>query len=270
LDLITFYISVSLYFVATLAYTSFLFSHREGVVKVATKILLSGFLFHTITIFFRYFIAGRTPAINLFESLSFYSWVIVIIFLIFEVRYRLPVLGSFVVPLALVLLITASFQSKDIIPLSPSMETVWVPIHISLAFLGNAFFALATGAGIMYLIQEHYLKSHKVGGLYFLLPSLDVLDKLNHKCLLFGLPMLTLAIVTGSIGASFVWGPYWALDPRFLWSLITWLLYAILLHGRIVIGWRGKRAAVFAIGSFTVLLISFFSIKLLSWGSHTF
>jgi ABC-type transport system involved in cytochrome c biogenesis permease subunit len=82
--------------------------------------------------------------------------------------------------------------------------------------------------------------------------------------------MLTLAIITGSVGASFVWGSGWALDPRFVWSLITWLLYAVLLHGRIVIGWRGKRAAVFAIGSFTILLVSFFSIKLLSWGSHTF
>ncbi len=270
MDLIFFYISVSFYFVATLAYTSFLFTHREGAVNIATKILFAGFVFHTIKVFFRYFVAGHTPVISLFESLSFYSWVILLIFLIFEVRYKLPVLGSFIVPLALVILITASFQSKDVLPIPSSMMTVWVPIHVLLAFLGNAFFALATGAGIMYLIQEHYLKSHKLGGLYFLLPSLNVLDKLNHKCLVFGLPMLTLAIITGSIGASFVWGSYWALDPRFVWSLITWLLYAVLLHGRIVIGWRGKRAAVFAIGSFTILLVSFFSIKLLSWGSHTF
>ena len=270
MDLITFYISVSLYFVATLAYTSFLFTHKEGIVGLATKILIAGFIVHTIKIFSRYFVAGHTPAISLFESLSFYSWVILLIFLIFEVRYRLPILGSFIVPLALVILITASFQSKEVLPLPSSMMPVWVPIHISLAFLGNAFFALATGAGIMYLIQEHYLKSHKLGGLYFLLPSLDILDKLNHRCLVFGLPMLTLAIRTGSMGASFVGGPDGAMDPRFLWSVITWLLYAVLLHGRIVIGWRGKRAAVFAIGSFTVLLVSFFSIKLLSWGSHTF
>ncbi|MFQ5900588.1 MAG: c-type cytochrome biogenesis protein CcsB [Thermodesulfobacteriota bacterium] len=270
MELTAFYITVGLYLIATCAYTSFLFTHREGIVRLATKLLFAAFVFHIITLLLRYFVAGRTPAINLFESLSFYSLLVVLIFLIFEIRYRLPVLGSFIVPFALVLLITASFQSKAVIPLPPTMKTVWLPIHITLAFLGNAFFALAGCAGIMYLIQEHYLKSHKVRGLYFLLPSLDVLDKLNHKCLVFGLPLLTLAIITGSVGASFVWGPYWSLDPRFLWSLITWALYALLLHGRIAIGWRGKRAACLAISAFAVLIVSFFSIKLLSLGAHTF
>jgi len=263
-----FYITISLYLLATFTTTAYLILHNDKILKIANKTILAGFVFHTLTIGSRWIEASRPPFANLHEVISLFSWMVVIIYLLLRFRYRLAVLGSFVAPFAVLLLITASFLPKEIIPLAPSLESYWLPIHVGLAFLGNAFFAMTFLSGIMYLIQERYLKSKKVGGLYFLLPSLDILDELSYKCLTYGFPLLTLAIITGAIWAEYVWGSYWTWEPRQTWSLITWFLYAALLHGRLTVGWRGRRAAVYSIIAFLILISSFITIKLFAWGMH--
>ena len=267
-NIIFFYITVIAYLLATFISIAYLILHNDKILGVANKVILIGFSFHTLTIVSRWVEAGRPPFANLHEVFSLFSWMVVIIYLLLRFRYRLAVLGAFVAPFAMLLLITASFLPKEIIPLAPSLESYWLPIHVGLAFLGNAFFAMTFLFGIMYLIQEHYLKSKKVGGLYFLLPSLDILDELGYRCLTYGFPLLTLAIITGALWAEYVWGSYWSWEPRQAWSLITWFLYAALLHGRLTVGWRGRKAAIYSISSFLILIGSFIIIKLFSWGAH--
>ncbi|MBI3398226.1 MAG: c-type cytochrome biogenesis protein CcsB [Deltaproteobacteria bacterium] len=263
-----FYITATLYLSATFITTAYLIVHNDKIIAVANKTILAGFVFHTLTILSRWVEAGRPPFANLHEVLSLFSWMVVAIYLLIHLRHRLAVLGAFVAPFALLLLVTASFLPKEIVPLAPSLMSYWLPIHVAFAFLGNAFFAMTFLFGVMYLIQERYLKSKRVGGLYFLLPSLDILDDLGYKCLTFGFPLLTMAIFTGAIWAEYVWGSYWTWEPRQTWSLITWFLYAALLHGRLTVGWRGRRAAIYSIVSFLILIGSFIIIKLFSWGAH--
>jgi len=268
-NLVFFHVTVAVYLVATFVYIAYLISHEERVVRIGGYLLIGGFSFHTLTILSRWIEAGRTPATNLHEALTLFSWMVVGIYLLVY-RRGLAVLGSFVAPLALLLLTTASLLPKEIVPLAPVLESLWLPIHVTLALLGNAFFALAFLSGIMYLIQEHYLKTKKVRGLYFLLPSLEVLDELGYRSLTYGFPLLTLGIITGAIWAEYAWGGYWSWEPRQTWSLITWFLYAALLHGRLTVGWRGKKAAIYSIIGFVVLLSSFLAINLFSWGMHGF
>ena len=168
------------------------------------------------------------------------------------------------------MIITASFLPKEIAPIPPTLQGILLPIHVTFALLGNAFFALAACVSVMYLIQEHYIKRKRLGGLYFILPSLELLDELNRRCLIYGFPLLTIGIITGSIWAEAVWGSYWSWDPKQIGSLVTWLLYAILLHGRLTVGWRGRRAALYAIGAFAILISSYLMINLLSLGAHAF
>jgi cytochrome c-type biogenesis protein CcsB len=148
------------------------------------------------------------------------------------------------------------------------LESYWLPVHVMLAFMGNAFFALAFFIGVMYIIQDRYLKSRKLKGLYFILPSLDMLDELNYKCLQYGFPLLTLAIISGAIWSEYALGSYWQWKHRQVWSLITWFLYAALLHGRLTAGWRGRRAAYLSGVAFVVLVGSYLIINLLSGGAH--
>ena len=150
------------------------------------------------------------------------------------------------------------------------LQSHWLGVHTVLAFLSNAAFALAFGIGLMYLVQEHHVKSKHLGGLFERLPSLQTLDDINYRLITWGFPLLTLAIITGALWAQSALGNYWNWDPRETVSLITWLIYAIILHARLVAGWRGKRAALLSILAFLIILAAFFGIKMFRIGYHVF
>jgi len=269
-SVIPFHITALLYFVATLVYIAYLVSHKQRILYIGRGLLIGAFSLHTVTIILRWVDAGRTPAANLYEALTVLAWIIVCLSIVADVRYKLAIIGSFTSPVALLLLLTASFLPREIVPLAPALMSYWLPVHVTLALLGNAFFILAFLMGAMYLIQERHLKKRKIGGLYYLLPSLEILDELNYRALTYGFPLLTLAMITGAIWAGYVWGSYWSWEPRQAWSLITWFLYAALLHGRITAGWRGRKAAIFSAIGVAVLLGSFLAINLLYRGKHGF
>lgn len=269
-NILLFKITLLLYFAATVLYLIDILARLEKAGRVARWVLIGGFVLHCATLAARYLEAGYTPVTNLYESLSFFAWAVVAVFLLFDLRYRMTVLGAFTCPLALVLMIVGSAAPKGMGEINPMLESWWFPIHVTLAFLGNAIFAVAFGAGVMYLIQERMLKSKKFSALYYRLPSLETLDKINYKCLTFGFPLLTMGIISGAVWANSAWGGYWRWDPKETWALITWFLYAALLHGRLTVGWRGRRAAIFAILGFLCVLFTFLGVNLLLSGEHSF
>jgi cytochrome c-type biogenesis protein CcsB len=255
--------TLSIYCLATLIYLVYLLKPEKILGRAAHWLIAGGFVIHLTFTVARYLEAGHTPITNLHESLSFFSLAVVGVFIAFERKYHVFILGSFVTPLALLLLVASSLYSSKIPLLPPALKSNWLFVHTSLAFLSYATFAVAFGAAIMYLIQEHFLKKKRLGPLYQKLPSLDVLDEINYRCLTFGFPLLTIAIITGAIWAETAWGTYWSWDPKETWSLITWFIYAALLHGRLTTGWRGRRAALLSIIGFFVLLFTFLGVNLL-------
>jgi cytochrome c-type biogenesis protein CcsB len=268
---ITFFqIALGCYLLGSMAYLLLLVWSQTRVAATGNYLTGLGFLSHCAALLTRYLTAGHTPLVNLHESLSFFSWGVVGFFLLFRHRYRIDVLGAFVVPVAVVLVIWAAVLPKEILPLHPSLQSYWLPIHATLAFLGDAIFALAFCAGVVYLIQERRLKSKRGGPFYQTLPSLQVLDEINYRSLTIGFPLLTLGIVTGAAWAEFAWGSYWSWDPKETWSLITWLVYAAVLHQRLMVGWRGKKAAIMSIVGFGVLLFTFLGVNLLVGGLHAY
>jgi cytochrome c-type biogenesis protein CcsB len=266
-----FYLTLGLYFLATAAYLGYLLKPQQTLGRAAQWLISSGFVIHCIFTLVRYVEAGHTPITNLHESLSFFSLAIVGVFIAFERKYHVFILGSFVTPLALLLMIASSIYPATIPLLPPALKSNWLLIHSSLAFISYAMFTVAFGAAIMYLIQQHFLKKKRLGPLYQKLPSLDILDDINYRCLTFGFPLLTIAIITGAIWAETAWGTYWSWDPKETWSLITWFIYAALLHSRLTIGWRGKKAAILAIVGFFFLLFTFLGVNLLpSQSQHSY
>ena len=122
----------------------------------------------------------------------------------------------------------------------------------------------------MYLIQENQIKKKKFGTLYSRLPSLETLDSINRLSLMYGFPFLTAGMVTGSIYAQYALGSYWRWDPKEVWSLIVWILYAVLLHERLAVGWRGRKAALMGIFAFMVLIFTFIGTSLWLSDYHSF
>ncbi|MBI5197751.1 MAG: c-type cytochrome biogenesis protein CcsB [Nitrospirae bacterium] len=265
-----FRLALAFYFLGTVFYLSYLVSKKETLTKLSFAVTGFGFLSHSLALFGRAFEAGYIPLTNLHEAMSFFSWALVLAFLLIEYQYRLHVLGSFLLPLSFISLISAAALPDEIRKLDPLLQSAWLGIHTVLAILGSVAFSMAFVAGLMYLIQERFLKSKKFNAVYFKLPSLDVLDDLNYRAIFLGFPLLTLGIISGSIWAEYAWGSFWSKDPKQMWALITWLFYGVMLVGRLTMGWRAKRAAYLAIIGFIGVVFTFIGVNFLFHGKHTF
>jgi cytochrome c-type biogenesis protein CcsB len=204
---------------------------------------------------------------NIYESLVFFSLTIGCIYLVVERRYRNRVVGAFTLPLAFFALAYASFgTSSKISPLIPALKSNWLIAHVMTCFIGYAAFALAFGVSIMYLIDRD---GERKTGLLGRLPSPAFLDELTHQLILFGFLFLTAGIITGAVWANSAWGRYWGWDPKETWSLITWFIYATMLHARLMRGWVGKRIAVLSLVGFAAVLFTYFGVNLLP-GLHSY
>lgn len=271
IDIYLFYLAFTIYLIGTFTFLFYLLKPRKQIAQIAFITTIVAFVFHTLLLIFRYITLNYFPVTNLHQSLFFFAWSVVGVFIIFNIKHKIPILGSFVTPLTAFFLISSATQfTKGPIPIPPALHSIWLPIHTTLAFLGDAILGLAFCVGIMYLIQENQIKKKKWNYFFHRLPSLQTLDDLNYFCLSLGFPFLTLGIITGSIWAEYAWGSYWNWDPKETWALVTWLIYAALLHGRLTIGWRGKRAAFFSIIGFCTVLFTFLGVNLLIPGLHSY
>lgn len=224
-----------------------LFSHAAALAVAATQI-------------------HRLPVTDVRSALSFFSFLATVAFFFVYLRYRITSLGIFMLPLVFVLTFISALhpgRSFD----SAAFRGGWLLVHIASIFLGYTGFFLTFVAAIMYLIQESELKSKKPRAFYYRLPSLEVCDELYYRSLVFGLPFLSLGILTGFVWASRAWKGPWELDPKILASLLTWLIYLVLFSTRLSGSWRGRRAAYVAIFGFAAMMVTFLGVSFLS-GQH--
>jgi cytochrome c-type biogenesis protein CcsB len=206
----------------------------------------------------------HAPLSNFYESLVFFAWSLPALGLFAFRRHLKGYLGALVATLACLLLAYASFGGVDsrIRPLMPALKSNWLLIHVVTAFLGYAAFALAFGTAILYLVQD---RRPRVS-----LPPLVQLDRLIYRATVLGFLLLTLGILTGAVWAESAWGRYWSWDPKETWSLITWLIYASLLHARLLKGWQGRRIAWLAVLGFAAVLFTYFGVSFLLTGLHSY
>ena len=263
-------ITLFIYVLATIIYIVYFASHEKKIRAAARLVLLGAGVLHTVTLVVRYFEAGHTPITNMHEAVSFFAWSMTWGFLLFRWRYRVKNFGTFVSLGVTLLMIVAAQSSRAIVPLPPALRSHWLPIHASIAIMADAFLAMGFCGGVMYLLQEREIKSRRFGIFYSRLPSLEALDNLNHHCLAIGFPLLTLGIITGSIWAKQAWGTYWQWDPKETWSLITWFIYAALLHFRFTMGWRRRRAAIMSMIGFAAALFTLWGVSYLLGGIHSY
>jgi cytochrome c-type biogenesis protein CcsB len=236
----------------------------------AVPLLAAAVLFHTLDLVVGALAAGNIPVTNFAQSLSFLAWLTAIVSFVLIVRMRIQVLGAFVAPGVLLAAGAAYVLTRPgrlVIP--QSLRSAWLPVHVTLAFLGDALFVVAAGVSLAYLVYESRLKAKRpMPPPGQAVPSLEKLDRINYRLLRWGFVMLSLAIVSGAMWADATWGHFWSWEPQESWSLVTWLLYAALLESRITVGWRGRRAAALTLVVFTVLLGSFLGVSLIFPGKH--
>lgn len=217
---------------------------------------------------------GHAPLSNLYESVVFFSWTIVLIYALLDIKYKYRVIGAFVMPFALLGMAWAQLGMKNSIePLVPALQSNWLLYHVVTCFLGYAAFAVACGISVMYLIKagsEESTDKPAGNGILSMFPPIRVLDDLNYRAIMVGFPLLTLGIITGAAWANYAWGTYWSWDPKETWSLIVWFVYAAFLHARITKGWVGRRAAWLSIIGFSATIFCYLGVNLFLSGLHSY
>ena len=261
-------LTILAYMLSTAAYFTYLFLQRNNLQRIGYFILAAGILFHTTTIVIGFTKSGHLPAGNLRETLSLAAWAVAGVFLVIQHKYNLKILGIVAAPLVTLVMIAASLLPSTPAQVSTIFKNFWLISHVVVIFIGEASFALAGGLGVLYLIQENAIKTKKHRFFFKRLPSLELLDITGYACIVVGFTLLTLGLITGLIYAKSIWGRFWSWDPKEVWSGITWIFYAILLHERLTVGWRGRKSAIMAIIGFGVLLFTFLGVNLLLEGHH--
>ncbi|OPX40445.1 MAG: hypothetical protein B1H13_07445, partial [Desulfobacteraceae bacterium 4484_190.3] len=169
---------------ATGGYIVYLVKQEKWVSRSSCVLLFAGFIFHTVFLCKQYVVLGTAPVLDLKMALSFFSWCIILVFLVFHLKFRIMVLGSFVAPFAAFLMIISSAMPLAAGPVKPIFKSIWLTVHVTTIFLGNGLFAITFVVAVMYLIQEHQIKQKRFGSFYTRLPSLATLDNINHYALL--------------------------------------------------------------------------------------
>jgi len=267
------------YLVSMVIFFVFLGSRNKTIGYAGTIAAYFGFIVQTVAIGLRWkesyvLGVGHAPLSNLYESVVFFSWTIILIFALIDFKYKYRPVGAFVVPFALLGMAWAQLGlHSGIDPLVPALQSNWLLYHVITCFLGYASFAVACGVSIMYLIKARHESATgnvSAGSIIALFPSAKILDDLNYKAIMIGFPLLTLGIITGAAWANYAWGTYWSWDPKETWSLIVWFVYAAFLHARITRGWVGKRAAVLSIIGFIATIFCYLGVNLLLSGLHSY
>ncbi|MFC1943494.1 c-type cytochrome biogenesis protein CcsB [Chloroflexota bacterium] len=270
-EAILFWITVALYLVSSVTFLASLIFRKAKWPDYAIVITFLGFLSHNATIATRWVATGHAPLMGDYENTLAGSWLIILLFLIVQLRFQnLRSLGVAVVPFALLMLGYGVMRSPQLEPLTPPFQSNWLYVHVTFAWFAYSSYVIATGLAVLFLLNGRGLETEAGSGFYRRLPSPGVLDELSYRFITFGFVADAVMLVAGSIWANSLWGSYWAWDPIETWSLISWLIYGLYLHLRVVHGWRLKRAAWLAIVALPAVIVSFFGINYLATGLHVF
>jgi ABC-type transport system involved in cytochrome c biogenesis permease subunit len=260
--------------IVTLLYLFLFFVHvvyfafrKESILRFMWVILYGTLGLHTAGLVLRWVESyrlsmGHVPLSNFYESLIFYAWSVPVVVIIMKRRLAYPVITMCACLISLFFMGYASISpsvERNIQPLVPALQSNWLHIHVITCFVAYAAFALSFVCGFLYLFKWKGV-----------IPPPETLDDMNYRSVVVGFPMLSAGILTGAVWAHYAWGSYWSWDPKETWSLITWIVYALFLHARLVKGWKGKRIAILSIVGFLSVIFTYFGVNFILAGLHSY
>lgn len=248
------------YLVSLIPYAVVFFRKSAPRLESLGRILVGvGFLAETLALAIRWKVTGHTPCTNMYESLVFFSWAFVASYLLADLFLKITRLGFFILVCNLAILIYAFSHDAAVRPLMPALQSNWLLLHVATCFFSYGAFAVSFIASMVYLLP--------IPKKYF---SHEQLDRVIYKSILFGFPLLTLGVASGAVWANEAWGQYWSWDPKETWALVTWMIYALYLHLRLMKGWSGKKLAGIAVIGFLFVIFTYVGVNYLLPGLHSY
>lgn len=244
-----------------------------------------GNLIFCVTLLFRWINEGYFPLSNLYESLIFLSWGLSTLHIIIEQKTQSRVIGAIATPLTFFIsgfaCIALPNEMQHALSLVPSLQSNWLMMHVSMMMISYATLIIGSLISILYIVisffnekqqkiavdSDRLLKLKMNQSKMSLLQTMDIW---SYRVIGLGFPFLTIGIISGAVWANEAWGSYWSWDPKETWALITWLVFAIYLHARLLKGWQGKKAALVSSLGFFILWVCYLGVNFLGKGLHTY
>jgi cytochrome c-type biogenesis protein CcsB len=260
-ETILFWISLVIYSLAVGGYIySIVFKNPRPIPKLTLLVAL-GFLIHTGAIVCRFDATGHLPWAGDYESALMGGWFVIAGTLVAGWRNKaLQPMAAASVPLVVMMMGYGVMRNPVLSPMAANLKTYWLYIHVYFAWLAFCSYTMAMAAGVLYLLKKKNTALAVPGSFYDRFPTLERLDDLIFKYVVFGFITDSIMIVAGSIWAEGLWGSYWSWDPVETWSLISYLVYAVAIHLRVGLGWRDSRQAWLVIFALSTVIISFFGV----------
>ena len=251
-------------------------AERRVPARVAVALTVLGAVIHGAGVVTRALGAGRVPWGNMYEFLTTGAFVAVAVFLLVLIRRDLRFLGTFVIGLAIIMLVAASVAYwTPVGHLVPALQSYWLIIHVSIAVLSSALFTLTFAMSALQLVQAHRQKAIAAGGadkLGFmrLVPSALSLENLSYRINAIAFVGWTFTLMFGAIWAEKAWGRFWGWDTKEVWTFVIWVVYAGYLHARATRGWTGTRAAWLSIVGYLCVIFNFTIVNQFFNGLHSY
>jgi ABC-type uncharacterized transport system permease subunit len=234
--------------------------HRQSVYRLAHGAFRVAVVLHVVAIVDMAIATGRIVE-NFYQTLSFCAFLVAIVFLLVEWRYKFASTSVALFPLVFLMTLVSAMERPVASWPDANVRNIWLVVHIVLVLAGYAALALTAVASVAYLIQERRLKTKQASALLERLPPLATLDNLISGSLGLGFAFITLGVVIGILWAFIESGTSWIGDAKIDLSLFTWALLLVTMVLRATAGWRGRKAAVLAL---TVL-----GCSAATWVAHT-
>lgn len=272
IEAVIFWITVVIYALAAGGYVYALVFRNERVLGKLLVLLGIGVLLHAAAIAARYAAQGRLPWAGDYENGLMGGFFIASLTLALSWKRRqLQVIAVATLPLVVLMMGFGAMRNPTLSPMAASLKSFWLYIHVYFAWIAYSAFTMALGTGVLYLLKERDGLRALRNPLYERFPSLERLDELTFRYIVFGFITAAVMNASGAIWAKDLWGSYWSWDPVETWSLISWLFYGMIIHLRITFGWRGRRMAWLAIGAIVFVVTSFFGVTfVVESGLHMF
>jgi cytochrome c-type biogenesis protein CcsB len=240
--------------------------------RVAFALTILGWVLHVGGTVLRGVAAHRVPWANMFEFSLTASAIMVGVFIFVQFWQNLRFLGAYISGFSLIILGfgTVGFY-VDVVPLPPALQSYWLVIHVFVATLGTAFFAIGAGLSLVQLVQTRR-EENKLNRFRFLdtMPNAEKLENLAYRVIVVAFVFWTFTLMAGAIWAEHAWGRYWGWDTKEVWTFIIWTIFAGYIHARATRGWRGSRSAYLAIIGFAAVMFNFTIVNLFFKGLHSY
>ena len=240
----------------------------KTLIKVATAIVVLLFTYHTVGLGIRWYISGHVPWSNGYESMIYISWATMLFGLIFGRKSVLTIAATTFVTSMILMFAHMNWMDPEIANLVPVLDSYWVMIHVSIIVASYGPFTLSMILGMLALflmILTTQKNKNKIG---LMIKELTII---NEMSMTVGLVLLVIGNFLGGIWANESWGRYWGWDPKETWAFISIMIYAFVLHTRLIPGLRGRFAFNFlAMFSFASILMTYLGVNHLLSGLHSY